>query len=134
MTLTARLEHINVTVTDPDATAARIVDLFGWRVRWSGSAKNNGYTVHVGTDDDYLALYRPPADPARVSDAGVQVNGLNHIAILVDDLDEAERRVRACGLEPINFGDYEPGRRFYFLDPDGVEFEIVTYEPVHRQT
>jgi len=134
MTITAHLEHVNVTVTDPDAAAARFVELFGWRVRWSGSAKNDGYTVHVGTDSDYVALYRSASDPAVVSDAGEQLNGLNHIAIVVDDLDEAERRVRACGLEPFSFGDYDPGRRFYFLDPDGVEFEIVTYEPVDSAT
>jgi hypothetical protein len=23
--------------------------------------------------------------------------------------------------------DYEPGRRFYFLDWDGIEFELVNY-------
>jgi len=42
--------------------------------------------------------------------------------------------VRAYGLEPFSFGDYDPGRRFYFLDPDGVEFEIVTYGPVDSAT
>ncbi len=127
MNATARLEHVNLTVTDPDSSAARLVDLFDWHVRWSGSAKDDGYTVHVGTDDDYLALYTPPTDPAAVTDAGYQVNGLNHVALVVDDLDEVERRVRAAGIEPFSFGDYDPGRRFYFLDPDGVEFEIVSY-------
>lgn len=127
MTITARLEHVNLTVADPDATAATIVELFDWHVRWSGPSKNGGYTVHVGTDDDYLALYRPSSDPAGISDPGEQINGLNHVAIVVDDLDEAEARVRERGLEPTNFGDYDPGRRFYFVDPDGVEFEIVSY-------
>ncbi|MEM7190453.1 MAG: VOC family protein, partial [Pseudomonadota bacterium] len=23
--------------------------------------------------------------------------------------------------------DYEPGRRFYFADHDGIEFEVVSY-------
>ena len=128
MSTIARLEHVNFTVSDPDASAALLVELFGWHVRWSGDAKDNGYTVHVGTDDDYLALYRPPTDPSAPTDAGYQVNGLNHVALVVDDLDEIERRVRAQGIEPFSFGDYEPGRRFYFLDADGVEFEIVSYQ------
>lgn len=123
---TARLEHVNLTVADPDATAALLGELFGWHIRWSGASKNEGYTVHVGNDHDYLALYRPPTTPAEASDAGEQVNGLNHVALVVEDLDEMERRVRAVGLEPTNFGDYDPGRRFYFLDR-GVEFEIVSY-------
>ena len=33
----------------------------------------------------------------------------------------------ADGLTPFSHGDYEPGRRFYFLDPDGVEYEVVSY-------
>ncbi|MEY2425195.1 MAG: hypothetical protein QOI61_767, partial [Actinomycetota bacterium] len=24
-------------------------------------------------------------------------------------------------------GDYEPGRRIYFMDPDGYEVELVAY-------
>ena len=35
----------------------------------------------------------------------------------------------AAGLVPFNHGDYEPGRRFYFMDPDGIEYEIVSYRP-----
>ena len=34
----AILEHINMTVTDPDKTAQMLSELFGWRVRWSGRA------------------------------------------------------------------------------------------------
>lgn len=33
----------------------------------------------------------------------------------------------AAGFTPFNHGDYEPGRRFYFLDGDGIEYEIVSY-------
>lgn len=29
----AILEHVNVTVSDPDKTAAMLCDLFGWHVR-----------------------------------------------------------------------------------------------------
>ncbi len=124
---TARLEHVNFTVTDPDASARLLVDLFGWHVRWSGASKNDGYTVHVGSDDDYIALYRPPTGPSAMTDPGYQVNGMNHVALVVDDLDAIEQRVIAAGLEPINHGDYDPGRRFYFLDADGIEYEMVSY-------
>ena len=33
----------------------------------------------------------------------------------------------AAGLTAFNHGDYHPGRRFYFLDPDGIEYEVVSY-------
>lgn len=127
MSTSVHLEHVNLTVSDPDTTAARLVELFDWHVRWSGPAKDGGYTVHVGGDADYLALYRPASAPSDAVDPGTWINGLNHVAVVVDDLDAIEARVITAGLEPINHADYDPGRRFYFVDPDGVEYEIVSY-------
>jgi|GEM_PF-593633 len=125
-----RLEHVNLTVADPDATSGLIGPIFGWHVRWSGPAKADGYTVHLGSDDHYLALYRPARSavvPNPATDAGPVVNGLNHVAVVVDDLDAVEARVEAAGLHPFSHGDYDPGRRFYFLDHDGIEYEVVSY-------
>ena len=48
---------------------------------------------------------------------------------MVDLLLATEQAVIAAGLEPFNHGNYEPGRRFYFLDGDGVEYEVVSYTP-----
>ena len=125
----ARLEHLNFTVPDPDATAAWLCDLFGWQVRWAGNAIHGGRSVHVGSADQYLAIYS--GDPSRGMAAPVnsygQTGGLNHIGVVVDDLDATEARVRALGYEPINHADYEPGRRFYFRDEHNVEYEIVSY-------
>ena len=119
-----RLEHVNVTVSDPDRVAALLHDLFGWRVRWQGAAASGGRTIHVGADDFYLALYRPPNGAPTSFGKG---QPLNHIGVEVDDLDATEARVVAAGLEPFSHGDYHPGRRFYFLDPDGIEYEVVSY-------
>ena len=78
---TARLEHVNLTVSDPEATAVRLCRLFGWQSRWQGSAKHAGRTIHVGSTDQYIALYS--------------------------------------------------GRRFYFHDPDWIEYEVVSYTRRH---
>lgn len=126
-TNTARLEHVNLTVTDPDRTAAMLVELFGWHVRWEGDSIHEGRTVHVGTDSDYLALYTTPLAATQRGSSYARVGGLNHVAVVVDDLDEAERRVHDAGFATTNHGDYEPGRRFYFHDHDNVEFELVSY-------
>ncbi|GHG88934.1 VOC family protein [Pseudodonghicola xiamenensis] len=126
--MTSELEHGNLTVTDPDATAAWLTQVFEWQVRWSGPALGGGYTVHVGNGSDYLALYRP-AEPLRSgNDSYTQLGGLNHIGIRVDDLDATEARVRTAGFAPHSHADYEPGKRFYFHDADGVEFEVVAYD------
>ena len=126
----AHLEHVNITVADPRKTAQMLSDLFGWTTRWEGAALNGGFTVHVGTDTSYVALYSGP-DGGKGQRAGdssyLQRGGLNHIGVIVDDLDRVEAKVKALGLTPENHADYEPGRRFYFTDTDGVEIEVVSY-------
>ncbi|ETW92628.1 MAG: hypothetical protein ETSY2_52965, partial [Candidatus Entotheonella gemina] len=57
------------------------------------------------------------------------VTGLNHFAFVVDNLDDARERLQSLGITPETDADYEPGRRFYFVDPDGVEIELVEYDP-----
>jgi len=42
-------------------------------------------------------------------------------------LEAVEARVKAEGFVPHNHADYEPGRRFYFDGPDGIEYEVVSY-------
>jgi catechol 2,3-dioxygenase-like lactoylglutathione lyase family enzyme len=120
-----RIEHVNVTVTDSDRAAVLMETLFGWRVRWHGPALAGGRTVHVGSDDHYLALYTPAA--GRPAEEFAKGEPLNHIGVEVDDLDETEARVVAAGLTPFSHGDYPPGRRFYFMDPDGIEYEVISY-------
>lgn len=122
-----RLEHVNITVSDPKRSAALMYALFGWKIRWQGEAINGGYTIHVGNDEDYIAFYAPP-EAAKLGVVSYDIiNGLNHVALVVDDLDSVEKRVIAAGLTPTSHADYEPGRRFYFRDQDNVEFEIVSY-------
>lgn len=122
----ARIEHVNITVTDPQRSADLMHQLFGWNIRWEGPSMLGGHTIHVGSEDDYLALYTnetvKAADPRFAKS-----KPLNHIGIVVDDLDAVEAKVIAAGLQPINHGDYEPGRRFYFLDWNDIEFEVVSY-------
>lgn len=126
--MTAILEHTNFTVADPDATAAWMCDLFGWHIRWSGAAMQTGRTVHVGTDGHYLALYSPGTPRQSGEDNYATIGGLNHIAVVVDDIDDMETRVTKAGFQAMNHADYEPGRRFYFHDKDGIEFEVVQYD------
>ncbi|NKX73837.1 VOC family protein [Tritonibacter mobilis] len=126
--MTATLEHANICVSDPHKTAAWMEKIFGWRIRWEGPALNGGYSVHVGSKDSYLALYAPKeglsAPPTPYSTKGA----LNHLAVIVDDLDAAEQAVKDVGYTPKSHADYEPGRRFYFEDEEGVEYELVQYD------
>ncbi len=122
------LEHVNYTVTDPDSTAKVLCDIFGWKIRWQGAAISGGRTVHVGEDDSYVALYTPPGSLSDPTDNYTQLGGMNHIGVVVDDIKAIEQKVSDAGFTPHNHGDYEPGVRFYFDGPDGIEFEVVQYD------
>ncbi len=121
------LEHVNITVPDPQASAEILCDLFGWHVRWQGEAKDDGFTVHVGDDASYLALYAPSKPLKPMENTYEHVGGINHVGVVVEDLGAVEARVKSAGYVPNNHGDYEPGLRFYFEGPDGIEFEVVSY-------
>lgn len=121
-------EHVNITVTDPDRTAQMLVDLFDWKVRWSGASKNDGRTVHVGTDDAYVALYSVGRPVKPEADASYSLAGaVNHLGILVDDLNASEQRVLDHCIKTHSHQTYDPGSRFYFHDHDGIEYEVVSY-------
>lgn len=117
-----RLEHINLFSADAEGFAALFVQLFDWRIRWSGPGNDGRTVVHVGNDDGYLSVVA--ADPREISS---RPQRLRHIGVLVHDLEEVERRALAAGLKTFDHADYEPGRRFYFSAPDGVEVEVVSY-------
>lgn len=124
-----RIEHVNVTVRDADRTAELLERIFGWQVRWSGPARDGGRAVHVGSHDHYIALYTGAGETYGPDDFA-KGRPLNHIGVEVADLDAVEKKVAAAGLTPFAHGDYDPGRRFYFFDPDGIEYEVVSYQLV----
>ena len=119
----AALEHVNVTTSSARETAQLMCEAFGWHIRWEGAAKLGGHSIHVGTDGSYVALYTPPEDLKQARSEGQP----NHVGVLVGDLDATEIKIRAAGYQPYAHADYEPGRRFYFRDRGGVEFEVECY-------
>lgn len=125
------LEHVNVTVKDAKATALWMSELFGWTIRWEGASIYGGRSVHVGSadlaGDSYIALYSPAGNAGDAPDSYNIRSGLNHIGVVVSDLDETERKVMALGYEPHSHADYEPGRRFYFREENSIEIEVVAY-------
>lgn len=124
----AFLEHTNLTVSNADQTAQLFCELFDWTVRWSGAALDDGYTVHVGGKNSYLAIYdHQDAKRAKGNDYKT-INNLNHLGIVVDDIASVEQRVLARGLKPFNHNDRKPGGKcFYFLTNDKLEIEVVSY-------
>ncbi len=121
------LEHVNVTVSDVDRSVGLYKDLFALSVRWRGEIAGGLPAAHVGNDRHYIALFQAER-PGRVQKKDYTAVGMNHFGLVVDDLEEMKRRLASKGIEPHAEYDYEPGRRLYFFDPDGIEVELVEYE------
>jgi catechol 2,3-dioxygenase-like lactoylglutathione lyase family enzyme len=121
------LEHVNMTVSDLDRSIDFYSRLLGLSVRWRRDAGDDlPAAAHVGDERCYLAMFQAAGDtaPAKQDYEGV---GLNHFGFVVDDLDGVRARLIDLGITPHFEPEYDPGRRLYFLDPDGIEVEIVEY-------
>ena len=96
-------------VAEPEKTAAWMQAVFGWRIRWQDPVLNTGYTVHVGTGAQYLALYRPVDLQKISSDSHGFLAGLNHIGVCVRDLVTCKARAKKAGFTPREHAVYELG-------------------------
>ena len=124
-----KLEHANITVTDVDRSLAFYSALFDFKLRWSGEVPGELQptirAMHIGNDDSYLALFeaeKPGRTPVDYTGCG-----LNHIGFVVADIEPYRQRLKELEINIHFEPDYEPGKRIYFYDPDGVEIELVAY-------
>ncbi len=119
------LEHVNLTVSDLHRSTRFYQELLGYRIRWSGTTADGRAAVHIGDDRCYLALFEARKE-GRLKRDSTEV-GMNHLGLVVDDLDTMKRRLSDLGVTPHCEADYEPGHRLYLFDPDGIEVELVEY-------
>jgi len=120
-----RIEHANLTVSNLNASVAFYQRLLGGRIRWEGATSVGGRAAHLGDDHTYLSLFEA-ARPGRAPEDYAAV-GFNHLGFEVDDLDAYKATLEAMGVEITAEESYDPGRRLYFYDPDGIEIELVAY-------
>jgi len=119
------LEHVNMSVADLDHTIDFYGKLLGLKVRWRGTTSDGLPAAHVGDERHYLALFEVGDAARKPDDYGLL--GLNHFGFVVDDLEACRTKLGELGAEVRDAMDYEPGRRLYFDDPNGVEVELVEY-------
>lgn len=119
-----QLEHVNLTVADVERSVAFYRRLLGAEVRWRGTTTNGRPAVHIGGAHWYLALFEGEPSPVPIDYDRV---GYNHFGVVVDDLDTARRTLAELGIHIHHEPEYDPGRRVYFMDPDGFEVELVEY-------
>ena len=122
------LEHLNLTVLDVDRTLRFLqVAMPQWEVRGQGTGEKCKRWMHVGTGETYLALEDRGAEAAGPHQPYVHP-GMNHIGVVVDDVEAVANRLSAAGYRSGESAMEHPYRkRIYFFDDDGNEFEFIEY-------
>lgn len=120
------LEHVNMSVADLERSIEFYRGALGFEPRWRGTNSSGEPAAHVGNAVNYIALFQVGGGE-RAGEPDYDRAGLNHFGWVVEDLAAAKRRLAELGVTPHFEQDYEPGRRLYFFDPDGIEVELVEY-------
>jgi catechol 2,3-dioxygenase-like lactoylglutathione lyase family enzyme len=135
--MSIRLEHANIAVRDIDGMIQFLQTAFPeFRIRGGGQGTTGHRWVHVGTDDNYLALNEATVEPERQQRPYTGEPGVNHLGYEVDDVDALRARLLAVGYGESTVPNAHPHRkRVYFYDPEGNDWEFVQYfsdDPAER--
>lgn len=122
----AYVEHANITVSNID-DAVQFIQTAIPEFKERHRGQTNYRWCHIGTDDSYIALQEVVARKQTDRSPYLDV-GINHIGIVVDDVDRVQKRLLAAGYEQNDIGEDNPFRkRVYFYDASGVEWEFIEY-------
>ena len=116
-----RLDHVSLNVTDRTRSVAWYQDVLG--LPQLNQPTEDDEPVFLGQPGLQFGLFQAQRkSPAREPES----SGLRHVAIVVDDLDAAQERLRSHGVE-FRYEDHGNALSVYFNDPDGHVLEITTY-------
>jgi catechol 2,3-dioxygenase-like lactoylglutathione lyase family enzyme len=144
------VDHIGITVPDLEAAHVFFIRVLGCTYLYRlGPFQDDGHWMseHLGVDDRTvmrrLHFYRlggqaifevfeyEAADQVTTPPRNSDVGG-HHVALYVDDLDDAVKALRAAEIEvqgdpTASRGPSEGQRWVYFRSPWGMQFELVSY-------
>jgi hypothetical protein len=124
------IEHVNITVPDIDS-AIHFIKIVApdFYVRKDEKPANSYRWAHIGNDKYYLALQEPHLDAKPVVRLQAYRNyGINHVALVVSNIDEIEKNLTDKGYNRGMDTPVEKHRkRAYYYDKAGFEWELVEY-------
>lgn len=120
------LGHVAIKVTDLDRSLDYYINKLGFP-EMLRLTKDDGtvWLVYLRiTDEQYLEVF-PGAENDRAP--GWNANGMNHMCLTVDNIDEVLARIAAAGLElllPLKTA-IDGNRQAWLEDPDGNRIELM---------
>lgn len=144
-----RADHVGLTVPDLDQAHRFLVDVLGATYRYAlprREGTGDWMSTHLGVDDraaiaeirffelgglilEVFAWEAPEQRPVPPLNSDV---GGHHLALYVDDLDQAVDELRAAGVEVMgsptaSVGAHQGQRWVYVRAPWGLQLELVSY-------
>ena|ERR1044071_4290286 len=116
-----RLDHVSLNVTDRARSIAWYREVLG--LRQLNQPTEDDEPVFLGEPGLQFGLFQAEC---RSPDREPESSGLRHVALVVDDLDAAQERLREHGVS-FNHEDHGNALSLYFRDPDGHVLELTTY-------
>ena len=108
-----RLDHVSLNVTDRMRSVGWCRDVLG--LPQLNQPTDDDEPVFLGQPGLQFGLFQAQRQsPAREPES----SGLRRVAIVVDDLDAAQERLRSHGVE-FRYEDHGNALSVYFNDPDG---------------
>jgi catechol 2,3-dioxygenase-like lactoylglutathione lyase family enzyme len=122
------MEHANLHVRHFDEAVRFLSTAFPeFRVR-SESSTDGLRWMHIGTDENYIALNETRQEPASGWAPYCGKPGVNHLGYEVEDVDALRERLAAEGFAETTIPNRHPHRkRVYFKDAEGNDWEFVQY-------
>ena len=126
--MTIRLEHANLHVRHFDDAVRFLKTAFPDFYVRSESVRDGLRSMHIGTDESYIALNETTVERNAGEEPYDGRPGVNHIGYEVDDVDALQNRLATAGFRDSTYPNNHPHRkRVYFYDSDGNDWEFVQY-------
>ena len=119
-----RQDHIHLRTADPVATAQFYIDMFG--AQPAGQVMN-GDALRVMVNLGGFLMFIEQVPPETLAPPPAPFRGIEHIGLLVSNMDQAVAELRAKGAKfVVEPRSPRPGVKIAFIEgPDGVRVEIL---------
>ncbi len=125
------IHHVAVICSDYARSKNFYVNVLGFGVKAEVyRAQRQSYKLDLSLPDGtQIELFSFPAPPARPTQP--EACGLRHLALRVEDVEAAKRRLEALGVvvEPVRIDEYTDRKFTFFPDPDGLPIELYESSP-----
>jgi catechol 2,3-dioxygenase-like lactoylglutathione lyase family enzyme len=120
------IDHVAVGVRDIERSAKWYIEVLGFERLHDGMW--NGVPTFIGKGNTGLALF-PASQNAKSTPSTDRDIRILHVAFRTDHNNflAAQEELKRRGI-PFEFQDHEISHSIYFMDPDGHQLEITTYE------